>query len=226
MPSGLLRSMESTATYADRWYWIYKSPRLPQREGLSSNKTNNNSSIKNNNFQDTQHNIQMFDKLRSKVNNHQRQSVATTKSNMDSTLDIPTINEPRKSTSSTPASTYYRSRWASWSSIPDKELLSGTTTPSSPRSLSRGLSQSTSRPNTPAATSSRGRRRLRDIFWRDSLWDESSAPPRGSRIRASSQSVSLMPPEMAEERMRGMPYSSWKEEKGSSDWRRRFVGQP
>lgn len=169
----------------------------------------------------------MFDKLKSKHNNQQHRSAANIESNVNSSLEIPTINEPRKSTSSTPASSHYRLRWASMSSISDKDLLSASTTASSPRSLSRGRAQSTTRSNTPSVkSSSRGRRRLRDIFWRDSLWNESSAPPRGSRIRASSQSVSVMHPEMARERMSGMEHYSWRENESSSDWRRGFVGQP
>lgn len=156
----------------------------------------------------------MFTKLKNKFMSR-RQSTDSDASSMEDYK----MMEPRTSTSSTPAAAY-RSRWASMSSEPDTPLpsSSNTTTKASSRparSMSRGRSTGsipTRKAMTPTPSKSRpaGGRRKRDIFWRNSLWDESSATPPGQMIRAKSQSVSIMHPEVAEEHMRNMPHYNWR----------------
>lgn len=143
----------------------------------------------------------MFNKIKNKFsNNGQRRSRAVSET---STLDnIPTINYPApdKSTSSTP--TGYRSRYASMSSIPDRDLPSITQS----RSISRGRSLSTGSAYAPAASQTAAKshgRRKRDIFWRSGMWDGDGphAAPRGSVVRAKSSSRPNIHPEVAKERM-------------------------
>ena len=164
----------------------------------------------------------MFDGLmsRKKDRSHQSRSASEKSSPVP---DIPTIIEPSKSTDSTTTSSH-RPRWPSVSNIADKDKLSATSTPNETwtQTRSRGRSQSTASTDAAATrnkTKSKDKRK-RNIFWKSSLWDVGSAQPRGSRIRASSQSVSVMHPEMAEEKMRAMPHYHWR---GDSDWRSGYV---
>lgn len=60
------------------------------------------------------------------------------------------------------------------------------------------------RPNAPQS------RRRRNMFWKSSLWNSKHRSPRGSRVRASSQSVTLPHPSVVEEQMRNMPHHDWR----------------
>ena len=149
----------------------------------------------------------MFDSIKNKFNKERRQSKAYSEA---SSLDIPAIVEPRKSTSSTP--TAYRSRYASMSSIPDSQLLSPPSSPTETRrsvSRGRGLSTSTARTSV-SQMPAKSRGRKRHIFWGSSMWNASNDAPRGSVVRAKSSSVPLMHPEVAEERMKQMPHYHWR----------------
>ena len=146
----------------------------------------------------------MFDKLRSKsTNNDTRSRRNSSYSNIGrSTLDVPVLVTPRPSTDSDYLPSYQSRSSSTGDALKERSQ-------STPGEFSRDQSSAvnTSRPGSPATPKPS---RRRHVFWKTGLWNSKHNAPRGSRVRASSQSVTLPHPSVVEEQMRNMPHHDWR----------------
>lgn len=146
----------------------------------------------------------MFDKFRNKsVDSNTDRSCSRRNSEYSNigraTLDVPAIVTPRPSTDSNYLPSY-QSRSTSRGNLSKPRALS---TPGDV-TRSRQYSSEALRPGTPA------RSRWRDVFWKNGLWNKKHGAPKGTRVRASSQSVTLPHPSVVEQQMRNMPHADWR----------------
>jgi hypothetical protein len=138
----------------------------------------------------------MFENLRNKFSNND---------------DLTTNNQSRRSSSK-----YSRDGAANLPKYTSELSSADGSTPPSYRSRSmstsnRGRSRAISSPGDAGRQQhNQSTPRKRHFFWRTSLWNSKHhRQPRGSRVRAQSQSVTLPHPSVAEEQMRNMPHHDW-----------------
>lgn len=146
----------------------------------------------------------MFDKLRNKSNNSNdtRSRRNSGYSNIGrSALDVPALVTPRPSTDSDYIPSYQSRSSSTGDALKQRSQ-------STAGKFSRGESPlvNTWKLGSPANTQPR----RRHVFWRTGLWNSKHNSPSGSRVRASSQSVTLPHPSVVEEQMRNMPHADWR----------------
>jgi hypothetical protein len=119
-----------------------------------------------------------------------------------STLDVPALVTPGPSTDSDYIPSYQSRSSSTGDALKQRSQ-------STPGEFNRGQHSPVSTSRTSNLASSRPRRK-RHEFWKTGLWNSKYSSPSGTRVRASSQSVTLPHPSVVGEQMRNMPHADWR----------------